>query len=186
MSNGYTVGKLHDDNTHEATDQTKHQRIEHDAYQTPIECVEKLLPFISFHGKTFFYEPCKGEGNIFNLILPLVDKAFYSEIQQDADYLKAELPSRTDLIITNPPFNQALEFLQKSLNEADTVIYLLRLNFFASQKRKVFWQNNKPTHVFVLSDRPSFTGNGTDRTDYMWCAWDRGNRIKTKEPFNWL
>lgn len=163
--------------------QVKHQRIENDAYNTPQVCVELLLPFIDFRGEPLFVEPCRGDGNIYDLA-PCKYKQ-YCEIEEGKDYFDEDFRG-VNLIITNPPFNQALEFLEKSLNEADTVIYLLRLNFFASQKRKEFWQNNKPTHVFVLSDRPSFTGNGTDRTDYMWCAWDRGNRIKTKEPFNWI
>jgi hypothetical protein len=155
-------------------------RLENDAYQTPVECIKALLPFVDFTRDPDFIEPCKGEGNIYNLI-PCQHK-YWCEITAKKDYFKRDF-KRVDLIITNPPFSRALEFLQKSLSEAETVIYLLRLNFLASQKRKAFWNANRPTHIFVLGNRPSFTGNGTDQTEYAWFCWDRGNRIKTNE---WL
>jgi len=31
--------------------------------------------------------------------------------------------------------------------------------------------------MFVLSKRPSFTGKGTDATDYAWFVWDKTDRI---------
>jgi len=86
-----------------------------------------------------------------------------------------------DLIITNPPFKIALEFLEKSLTESKTVIYLLRLNFLGTLKRKEFWNANQPTHLFTLAKRPSFTGKGTDATEYAWFVWDRGNFMKQEK-----
>lgn len=71
------------------------------------------------------------------------------------DYLITAFPT-VDLIITNPPFPLALQFLQKSLSEAQTVIYLLRLNFLGSRGRRDFWQANRPTHILALPDRPVF------------------------------
>lgn len=79
-----------------------------------------------------------------------------------------------DLIVTNPPFSLSMEFLTKSLSEAQTVVYLLRLNYLGSAERKTFWKQNQPTHLYVLSNRPSFTGLGTDATEYAWFVWDRG------------
>lgn len=94
---------------------------------------------------------------------------------------------QVDLIITNPPFSLALQFLEKSLSEAPTVVYLLRLRFLASVKRGAWWHMHPPTHQFVLSKRPSFTGDGrNDSADYAWFAWDRGGFITTAQPFNWL
>ena len=100
----------------------------------------------------------------------------YAEIQKGKDYLKVNFKS--DLIVTNPPFSLALEFLEKSLREAEVVVYLLRLNFLGSQKRKPFWEKNPPSHIFVLSKRPSFTGKGTDATEYAWFVWDKKGAIK--------
>lgn len=61
-----------------------------------------------------------------------------------------------DLTITNPPFDLALDFLRKSILESTCTLLLLRLGFLASGDRKAFLSENRPTHVYVLSKRPSF------------------------------
>lgn len=53
-----------------------------------------------------------------------------------ADYLKLGISAQPNIIITNPPFALALEFIQKALEDvADDgyVIMLLRLNFLEKQ-----------------------------------------------------
>ena len=148
-------------------------RNEFDFYATPRDPIEKILAEIDFSQITSFFEPCKGDGAIYDLVDCKKD---YAEIREDKDYFDSRVMS--DLIITNPPFSIALDFLQKSLKEAETVVYLLRLNFLGSQKRKEFWQKNPPTHLFTLAKRPSFTGKGTDATEYAWFVWDGGGILK--------
>jgi len=73
----------------------------------------------------------------------------------------------------------ALEFLTKSLDEANTVIYLLRVNMLGAQCRKDFWNSHPPSPLFPLAKRPSFTGGSrADATEYAWFAWDRGGLIQ--------
>jgi len=42
------------------------------------------------------------------------------------------------VVITNPPFSQALEFVQGAMKDGKIVVMLLRLNWLASQKRNRF------------------------------------------------
>lgn len=158
-----------------ATNRNDKNRNPFDFYPTPDEPIDKILKEIDFAKIETFIEPCLGTGVIYNKI-PKHIKKNYAEIQKGKDYL--EMSFKSDIQITNPPFSMALDFLEKSLSEADTVVYLLRLNFLGSQKRKPFWQKNPPSHVFVLSKRPSFTGKGTDATEYAWFVWDRKNVVK--------
>lgn len=154
------------------------KRRANDSYQTPVSCIKKLLPYIDLSNINRFLEPCRGKGNIYDLI-PAKHKD-YCEIREGRDYLDTRFRKRFDLIITNPPFSMWRPFLQKSLSEADTVIYLLRLNVLGSGKttrRAEFWNQNKPTHLFPLEQRPSFTAEGTDMTDYAFFAWDREGLI---------
>jgi hypothetical protein len=90
---------------------------------------------------------------------------------------------RQDIIITNPPYSLALPFLQKSLSEADTVVYLLRLNFLGSAARKPFWDAYPPTHLFTITPRPRFVNGGSDACEYGWFLWDRGERVLTPRSF---
>ena len=147
----------------------------HDMYATPAPAIDALLNVLQYSPLHHFHEPCRGDGAIYDRIQCLRS---HCEITEGIDYLTHSPTLHYDLIITNPPFSLALEFLQKSLSEADTVIYLLRLNFLGSQKRRAFWQANRPSHVLVLSKRPSFTDDGsTDSIEYAWFCWDRGGFV---------
>ncbi len=132
-------------------------RVGNDLYPTPAAPINALLNVMSIPWRTSFHEPCKALGAIYDRIH--VAEKSYCEITEGFDYLAHHTPCPPypyNLIITNPPFSSALEFLQKSLQEADTVVYLLRLNFLGSQERRSFWQANRPTHVLALSQRPCF------------------------------
>jgi hypothetical protein len=62
------------------------------------------------------------------------------------------------LIIQNPPFLHALEFVERALKEVSPygeVAVLLRLAFLASEERREFHKRH-PSDVFVLPKRPSF------------------------------
>ncbi|MCU7837622.1 MAG: hypothetical protein KZQ83_20580 [gamma proteobacterium symbiont of Taylorina sp.] len=144
------------------------KRIEQDFYKTPAWCTKSLLPLISWDAVDSFYEPCAGDGAIYDLI-PM-DNKDWSEIQQGRDYLENN-HKPVDLIITNPPYRLAQEFIIKALTHGKTVIMLLRLNFLESQARYEFWQANPPSHIITLSKRPSFTGKGSDSTGYAWFVW---------------
>ena len=54
--------------------------------------------------------------------------------------------------------------------------FLLRLGFLESKKRGPFWdavmQDKLLRKVWVLRERPSFTGGGTDNSAYGWFHWD--------------
>ncbi len=77
---------------------------------------------------------------------------------------------RFDVALGNPPFSLAQEFVEESMRVADTVVMLLRLNFIGSAGRSAFMQKHTPD-VYVLPDRPSFDGRGTDSIEYAWFVW---------------
>lgn len=79
-----------------------------------------------------------------------------------------------DLVIGNPPFTLGLEFCIRALQLTDRLVYILRQGFLASAKRSKFFRQNKPSHVFQIPHRPSFTDDGqTDAADYCWIVWQR-------------
>jgi hypothetical protein len=162
-----------------------------DYYPTPKWAVHRFLERSNLPGGLWF-EPCAGDGAIIkavnevrsdvdwniNEIQPIMIPGLM-EIPHKAvtnwDYLQVSnvLPT-PKVIITNPPFNLALECVKKSLElGAEYVVFLLRLNFLASQSRAKFMAENTPD-IYVLSPRPSFTLNGErDSIDYAWFVWHR-------------
>lgn len=145
------------------------KRNERDFYPTPDYTIDTLLDCLFIPEWIRFLEPCRGNGAIYNKVK--TDFKFWAELREGVDYLDTPFED-VDLIITNPPFSLAQEFLDKSLEEGKTVCYLLRLNFLGSQKRHEWWQGRTPDKLIVLSRRPSFTGKGTDATEYAWFVWD--------------
>lgn len=147
-----------------------------DFYSTPKFVVDGLLKFVDLQKlseKGFnFFEPCKGIGGIYDYLPGEKD---YCCLEEDKDYLKNSFEyDPLKVIVTNPPFILAKEFLEKSLNEAPVVVYFLRLNFLGSGGRFEFFEDNPPDHFIVSSDRPSFTPDGkTDNCDYAWMIWDK-------------
>lgn len=76
-------------------------------------------------------------------------------------------------MLTNPPFSLAEEFLKIGLATAEEVVLLLPLKWLESRKR-AFLDTMCPD-VYVIPDRCSFTGMGTDVTAYAWMRWDSFN-----------
>lgn len=101
------------------------------------------------------------------------------------DYLARELNgSPPDMVISNPPFSLAVEFVQKALDEVrmgGLVIFLQRLNFFGSGKRLTFWQNRMPSYTYIHSTRMGFK---TERSEDLRIAMETaaGKVPRKKDP----
>ena len=95
-----------------------------------------------------------------------------------ADYLKLDLDFKPHIIITNPPFNLALEIIKKALDDVEDdgyVIMLLRLNFLETKARKDFFDEYMPEYIYVHHKRMSFVeGKGTDSVAYAHYVWRKG------------
>lgn len=161
-----------------------------DYYPTPAWAIHRLLEVLPLPGGKWF-EPCAGDGAIIKAVQEVRKDVTWTanEIQPEMkdklekiqgvtsvtseDFLKTSTGlSDYKVIITNPPFNLALECIQQSRRlHADYVVFLLRLNFLASKSRAKFMSENTPD-VYVLSQRPGFTSNGgRDSIDYAWFVW---------------
>ena len=98
------------------------KRVENDFYATNPKAVEKLLSNYSFNGCTML-EPCVGQGHISNAVydfynnkpqitaLDVVDRGYPNVIVQD--FLTWETDKKFEMIISNPPYSLAKEFVEK-------------------------------------------------------------------------
>ena len=174
-----------------STKKNSKKRIENDYYPTPAWCIDRLLEEVNMlSGK--WLEPAAGDGALIRSVdarlgvrptwtaVELQDK-FKTDLEASVDpsrvhiesFLDAPLLKEYDVIITNPPFSKALEFIKKSIElEPEYVCMLLRLNFMGSGERSDFLRQYTPD-IYVLPNRPSFNGKGTDSIEYAWFIWDR-------------
>ena len=106
------------------------------------------------------------------------------------DFLTAQNPGYYDLVIGNPPYRYAEEFIRQSwdlLNIQGYIVFLLRLPFLASKKRAYgLYSTMKPVACYVLATRPSFTGDGrSDDNEYALFVWQKVNSIVQYTPTYW-
>ena len=171
-------------------------RIEKDYYRTPIYEIEKFLhvfnkDIMELDGKTIL-DPCAG-GDQMNAVMPYpfaLEKytdgfnQFTIDIREDSparvhcDYLTKDIGgNKFDLIISNPPFSLAQEFIDKALKDVVVggyVVMFLPLNYLGTDKRRDWWLNKMPKYICVHSHRPSFTPDGkTDSREYAHFIWQK-------------
>jgi len=163
-----------------------------DFYATPAWCTAAILPHVNPCPRTAIagrlarvLDPCCGVCPALDVIRDTWDavrlgieldeaRAATAGVGQ-GDALGPEPWPMADLVLTNPPYGLALEFVERAAKELPGACraFLLRLNFLGSQKRAVFHRAN-PCDVYVLPKRPSFTNGGTDATEYAWFVWGPG------------
>lgn len=105
-----------------------------DLYETPPEAVHALLANLEFNGPV--WEPCAGRGAISRILMDEGHEVFAQDlcayenqdsyIQPRIDFLM-ELVAPCNLIITNPPYKLADQFIRHGLHLGCTFVALLRL-----------------------------------------------------------
>jgi len=163
-------------------------RRELDQYFTPEWAVDKLMEHLKTWGimkSPRILEPCSGKGNISSAIRKKFDCVITNDLDPSmpADYFqdatRADLYREVvpDLVITNPPFSQALEVVQHSVESARIgAAILLRISFLEPTKARGPWLAKNPPSKIVVLPRISFTGDGrTDSVTCAWMIWDKTN-----------
>ena len=167
-----------------------------DYYVTPQNQIESFLKAFEKDCPVFLtddlkiLDPCAGGDALHDMSYPAVIKRLYNydvdtiDIRPDSravnkyDYLEYSLEYKPDIIITNPPFNQAIEIIETALDDVKDdgyVIMLLRLNFFGSKVRFPFFQKYMPLFCYVHHERMSFTDDGkTDSIEYCHMVFRKG------------
>jgi hypothetical protein len=169
------------------------KRQDADFYPTPAASVISLLrKFPLFKEFKTWLEPCAGDGAIINAVsnyfpgadhtwtaVELRENTVHQQLihtpkthwVQPQDFLTWEPLTRYDICLTNPPFELAMPFIEKSMTMADTVVMLLRLNFLGSKERSQFHKDH-PANIGVLEKRPCFINGSSDACEYAWFVWN--------------
>jgi len=149
-----------------------------DFYSTPDEVTQALL---KKHAPRSYLvqEPACGNGAIttilqkngFCVISSDINQNPFNEIQ---DFLKLK-QARAPSMITNPPFNHAVDFILKSkeLGYIYTAL-LLKSSFWQAANRTRLFNFCRPSAIYALNWRPCFSPErGTAPTmDFIWSIWD--------------
>jgi DNA polymerase-1 len=172
-------------------------------YFTPYEAIASLIVAEGERLPQRLIEPMAGQGNI---VYP-VQASGRTIIARDIydygagfpllDYFAAPAVADVDGLITNPPFDRALEVLRKAIVEYAYVALLLRPNFFDENDRRTrtrgeWLEQHPPTRVWKPQPRypmmhrwqwagPRAQPNGT----HFWGIWVRNAPREFPEILRW-
>ena len=186
-----------------AGDNPKQGRVIADFYPTPPFAVNALLDVEKFEGD--IWEPACGKGDISEILL----KRGYSVISTDLndygygvhgiDFLNANGIFSTpfqmhDNIITNPPFELALEFvLQAKLYSRKKIAMFLKTAFLEGAKRYEMFQDTifPLKCIYQFSKRVNFgihagTHKNGGMIPFAWFIWERSRGGNQKPYINWI
>jgi len=166
------------------------ERAVNDAYYTPEKLANKLVDLLPIRREHLALEPHVGGGAFYNALRtkttnidvcdigPAIwNYAFPSSTgAYGGDYLEWDGYKPYDWIVGNPPYQDAMAHVLHSfdlLSPGGNLCFLLRLAFLESKKRVKFWVNHPAHKIWVLAERPSFTGGGTDNCAYGFFWWKK-------------
>ena len=179
-----------------ASNHSMKPRHEHDYYATAPEAIDalnKILPLDNLK----IWEPACGGGHLsnrmkkFNAIVYSTDLYDRGYGDSGIDFFSTE-ELLAPVIVTNPPYKYAREFVEHSLNlGADKVAMFLKLTFLEGQKRRELFEKYPPKTVAVFSKRIQVAINGdpemfakSSAACYAWFIWEKD--YKNKPEIVWL
>ena len=186
MGNSKTLGATLGASNHSDT-----VRADNDYYSTDPRAIDYLLKYENFNGN--IWECACGSGKLserlkengFNVRSTDLIYRGYGEMES-VDFLQQKEAFDGD-IITNPPYNLALDFVQKALELSKRkVAMFMRIQFLESKKRYVeLFKECPPKKVLVFVKRMKCYPRDSDTLKssaicFCWIIWDKdyeGNTI---------
>jgi len=155
-----------------------------DFYATPGKATRKLLEYCpELLLSRVVIEPCAGDMAIASILKEFYKVVLTNDIdpsQKGCDFYGDAKLVDTDpssVIITNPPFNQAIEIVSNFVGQGCPSAFLLRLSFLEPTEKRGDWLKQNPPAGLIILPRISFTNDG--KTDSVTCAW----MVWNVEPF---
>jgi hypothetical protein len=160
-----------------------------DLYETPPVATQALRRVETL--PTVIWEPAAGRGAIVRELRNAGHQVIASDIRSYAgftldfeqDFLTVlQAPAGTELILTNPPYRQAGEFVAEALCLCPRVIMLCRLAFLESVGRSPILDGGTLARVHVFKNRlpmmhrDGWTGpRASSALPFAWFVWDRNH-----------
>lgn len=164
-----------------------------DFFPTPPWATRALFGHVLPYAGGRAWEPAAGEGHMAAVLGEVFDEVYRSDVHDygglnavgsftgvGADVVACPAP-RPDWIITNPPFNLAVDFAERALSEAgEGVALLLRTSWLEGADRyERLFRDSPPSIVAPFVERvPMVKGrwdpDASTATAYAWFVWVKG------------
>jgi len=155
----------------------KNGRKSNDFYPTPQGTTRALLPVIDGIFPKQVWEPACGMGHMSRILTEggydvtstdLIDRGFGSCV----DFLRTSRPL-APAIVTNPPFNLAVDFIVHALSllGVEHMALILPNNFWNVKRNVEVFELLPPRAVLPMTWRLDTSGEGRPTLSFMWCIW---------------
>jgi hypothetical protein len=161
-----------------------------DLYETPPEAVQALMRAETLPHR--IWEPAAGRDAIVNILRAaghevlasdLVDYGHPTHFAQRDFLLEWTLPKGCEMILTNPPFKLANEFVEHAIDLCPRVVMLLRFLFLEGTRRSEILEERGIIRIHLFSrrlqgmHRDGWDGNKVSNSRaFAWFVWDREHR----------
>ena len=163
----------------------------YEIFRTPSNAYRSLLDYRPEWFEGVGFDPSAGDGRMLAEIISRgnTSKHHANDIRKEErdalkalpnckvttrDYLKMKNPARADFMITNPPFSQAVDFVDKAVSHvAGPICILQHMNWLGSAKRAGCFKPAGLKYICHLIKRPHFEVDSGDKIKQnMWnYAW---------------
>lgn len=172
-----------------------------DFYQTPRVLTERFLNAYDIPRTCSILEPAAGENAIVNVLKERFDKVtYFDKFVGDNPRCFFDYTEKHDVVMTNPPWRDALDFILHSMGIADKSIHLLPLDYLHSSSRYKAIYNNENldwglegTWVFnrqpMLSTEPQNGDRltlGTGQVSVAWFVFAKKNKLTTPPQIHFI
>lgn len=170
-----------------------------DFFPTPAWGTRALLTYLVDATGRRVWEPACGDGHMTRPLWEVAADVLASDVHDYGwghavhDFLMPFMPEGAgpiDLIVTNPPFELAEQFVARALQVAPEVAMLTRTSFVESMGRyRALFRDTRPAVIGQFVERlPMVKGrvavDAVTATSYCWMVWRRGQHATT--TFDWI
>lgn len=157
-----------------------------DLYPTPVNAVEAIMEMIKLFGVKKVWEPACGDGRIARVLEWHGLEVLGTDLREHTgygfgglDFINDDpldkwglITDDCDMVMTNPPFSLAREFIEKALGMpyVKVVIMLVKQNYYNTDNRFDFFEDLRPTFFLPLTWRLAFLPE-RGKSPLMDCAW---------------
>ena len=152
------------------TNRTAADRSAVDFYATPDNVTEALLLFLGLPQSTVIWECAAGQGHMARVL----ERHGHSVIATDLETDFLTCSPRGDMMVTNPPFSLAGEFIKRAIQNHMPFALLLKSQYWHAEKRRALFFKHRPQYVLPLTWRPDFhfgKKGGAPTMECLWTVW---------------
>ena len=156
-----------------------------DFYPTPYDVTESLMPVIKalLMPGAKIWEPCCGDMDMSRVLEWHGFEVTSTDIRETGqgiggfDFLNDDAEEKwgwipeVDMIVMNPPFSLAAEFIERALEYTPNVACLMKIDYWNAVSRLPLWRKRIPQFFLPLTWRPAFLAKERGNSPLMNCAW---------------